>query len=67
MSGFEVVTFVEGARRDTAEADDPKSAIAAARQLIVDAENVGVAASKIVTRFYLNGMMIREWEGEVPA
>lgn len=60
---IEVVTFVNGKRRDTAEADTPEAAIVAARVLIREANLVGdipVQMARPIVRFYVDGVMVRE-------
>lgn len=62
---IEISTWVGGKRWDTAEADTPEAATAAARQLILDAEATGVQTQRLTTRYFVDGLMVREVYGGV--
>lgn len=57
---IEVQSVVGGKVRDVAYADDPEAAVAAARQLLVDAELAGCSTQLSRARFVVADRLVRE-------
>lgn len=56
---IDVITFVRGTRRDSAEAADPESAVVAARTLARDYTDHGGSYRFVTVGFYVNDQLVR--------